>query len=1264
MSLKSVIPTLVVLAFAPILTANTDIVTTGEFVKIYDPSFGESSDWYINDHCFIYGSDNKWHMFGITHAEPLDPADEDNFAHATADVFTQTPWKKQPYALTADESLGESHLWAPHVIEYQNKYYMYYCAGGPNSQNYHINLAVSKDLYNWTRHPENPMFIDGFDARDPFILKDGNRWIMYYTATDKPEGGHHIVAARTSYNLVEWSEKTTVFTDPAEGTFGGPTESPTVIRRGKYYYLFIGPRDDYRGTSVYQSTDPFNWDIENIVGKINSHAAEVIRDGDGKLYVSHCGWGQGGVYLAPLYFNDGVDDEDGTSLIRPCIKTLQKQTPASVFKDFVTAKDGQLIGDSGKELRFISYNIPCLHYNEDNMKFTETNPWRLTNEFEISDALEAVSRSGGQVVRTYTLSVKAKGESSDIPRHVIGVGQFNKEAFVALDKVLEIANKKGVRVIIPFVDNWKWWGGVAEYAAFRDKPRDDFWTDKQLIKDFKKTIEFVVNRKNTFTGIKYKDDKAILAWETGNELVCPHSWTSEIAQYIKSLDENHLVLDGYHTRVLRDDSINDPYIDIVTTHHYEQNASKTISNIKKSLKKVGSKKPYFVGEFGFVPTDDFEKVLDTVIENDMSGLLIWSLRFRNSDSGFYRHSEPHGDDIYKAYRWPGFESGNSYDEKNLLKLMRKKAYEIQGIDAPPVKKPDTPFLLPIESPSCISFKGCAGATSYIIERSKTGKCKWQTVAKNVSDAFTAYQPIFNDTTVKRGQQFYYRVTAVNSAGKSEPSNVVGPVRVKYTALVDEMANTKLIHKMKGKINLETKQARKFKEDIHRIKAKKSSYIIYKLPEAINSFKIYSFFEKNISDPKFFLSSDGKNFKRTEPARQDFFSGEGDYSYAKPVLYTGYATIVGPRYLKVEFTTETQISRLEIRYGASEKVSHKKPPIDFVKGFSWGWTGWRGQYSGPGPKESVQKMADTGANWMCLAFGAEMETFDDPVIYYSDLNPRMVTDDEIIRAIGLARDNNMKIIFKPVVNVRDTTWRAWIKFNGIGGIKDMDKWNTWWGYFENMLVHYAKIAEEHNIEAFCLGCEMESTEEFETRWRTLIAKIREVYSGPITYNCNHGREDKVAWFDALDFISLSAYYPIGTDFMDLALNDDLSKVPASKSTVEKLKQRWKPIKKRLKNISKKFNKPMLFIELGVCSAQGHTAAPWTHHSKSAIYDSDEQARYYQATLETFWDEPWFMGFTWWAWLPNLYTPEQAKTHTGFSIYGKPAEDVVRKWYKEK
>jgi hypothetical protein len=61
------------------------------------------------------------------------------------------------------------------------------------------------------------------------------------------------------------------------------------------------------------------------------------------------------------------------------------------------------------------------------------------------------------------------------------------------------------------------------------------------------------------------------------------------------------------------------------------------------------------------------------------------------------------------------------------------------------------------------------------------------------------------------------------------------------------------------------------------------------------------------------------------------------------------------------------------------------------------------------------------------------------------------------------------------------------------------------------------------------------------------------------------------------------------------------------------------------------------------------------------DQEEQANYYQAQFETFWDEPWFMGWCWWDWPARLYDESAAATDRSFCAYGKQAEDVLREWY---
>lgn len=279
-------------------------ITIGDLKKIYDPSI-ENEKWYINDHTILF-KDGIWHMFGITHQEPGSPLEEILCAHAITDDLLNVPLKKMPYPLIADKKYGESHFWAPHIVEKDGIYYMFYCGGSlVGNDQYIINLAMSKDLYNWERYSKNPIIIDGFDARDPMIFRYNNKWILYYTCTETPMGGYHMVKALESDDLLNWSNERVVFKSDIKGTIAGPCESPFVIEMYGKYYLFIGPYGGYDvayfDTAIYESSNPLEFKKENLVTRIPTHASEIIKIDD-KYYVTHCGWGMGGLYIAPIYF--------------------------------------------------------------------------------------------------------------------------------------------------------------------------------------------------------------------------------------------------------------------------------------------------------------------------------------------------------------------------------------------------------------------------------------------------------------------------------------------------------------------------------------------------------------------------------------------------------------------------------------------------------------------------------------------------------------------------------------------------------------------------------------------------------------------------------------------------------------------------------------------------------------------------------------------------------------------------------------------------
>jgi mannan endo-1,4-beta-mannosidase len=594
-----------------------------------------------------------------------------------------------------------------------------------------------------------------------------------------------------------------------------------------------------------------------------------------------------------------------------CVRAQAQSATGAVF---VTA-GGDKLYEGEKEFRFLSFNVPNLHYVEDDMRFGEAMPFRWPDEFEIDDALESVRQLGGLVVRTYTLSVRKAGDPAGMPRHVLGPGQFSEEGFRAMDAVLDLAHRNGVRLIIPLVDNWSWWGGVAEYAAFRGKPREAFWSDPQLVADFKETVRFLLTRVNTRTGVPYRDDPTILAWETGNELQCPHKWTRQIAAYIKELDHRHLVVDGKRAEVLEAESIENPYVDLLQTHHYESDPREMIDHIRRSAAMARGRKPYHVGEFGFLTTAGMTAVIDTIVGEGMVGGLVWSLRSHDRDGGFYWHDEPHGGDLFKAYHWPGFASGEAYDEIRLMRELRRRAFAIRGIPEPDREAPASARVTEVTAGGLVTWRGSAGASGYDIQRKDSQGGAWQTIAHGVSDAAVQYRPLFCDETVNPGLQYWYRVVARNDAGASAPSQAFGPVTVTHRTLVDELANDGRIFLKQGRLQFRSDSARKFKEDAHGVEGNGDAATIYRTDEALAGGRVYAFAERAAVRLAFAVSRDGTEFRSFEPVEQTLAAGDAaTYGYWLPVVYQLDGLPEGTRFLRIGLPRGIRVARVELDYG--------------------------------------------------------------------------------------------------------------------------------------------------------------------------------------------------------------------------------------------------------------------------------------------------------------------------------------------------------------
>lgn len=470
-------------------------------------------------------------------------------------------------------------------------------------------------------------------------------------------------------------------------------------------------------------------------------------------------------------------------------------TPTLAFDNYIT-RTGSELYDGNTPFRFASLNAPELHRIEDDalgVCKNDSRSWGQYFKWPTSDEqknwVQSFVKSGLNVTRTYVFSVAQKDDEKCArethilpPEEKDGMPRLNEKAMRIFDQLIAHSDNEGLRLIIPFIDHWEWWGGRKQLAAFYAETEDDFYnTNSKTYAAYKSIIKQVITRKNTITGRYYYEEKSIMAWETGNELVkSTTDFVSQTAAYIKSLAPNQLVIDGNYLSIL-DSSLDDPNIDIISNHFYTVNGNNKPQTVKNDLKKIAGKKPYIVGEFGLQPIEGLQDIMETVVNYSYngvkaSGAMIWGFRGRRHNGGFYWHAE--GDSGYYSYHLPGFDAGNANEEKKVIQLVRESQAKMNGLEsAPTLPVPQAPILRNVTKDLKLSWLGSPVGEHYSIERKLSNSADWERVASEVTDGKNKFNPqkdtLFQDTwPAGYSGEISYRVIAENEAGKSAPSNVV------------------------------------------------------------------------------------------------------------------------------------------------------------------------------------------------------------------------------------------------------------------------------------------------------------------------------------------------------------------------------------------------------------------------------------------------------------------------------------------------------------
>jgi hypothetical protein len=310
------------------------------------------------------------------------------------------------------------------------------------------------------------------------------------------------------------------------------------------------------------------------------------------------------------------------------------------------------------------------------------------------------------------------------------------------------------------------------------------------------------------------------------------------------------------------------------------------------------------------------------------------------------------------------------------------------------------------------------------------------------------------------------------------------------------------------------------------------------------------------------------------------------------------------------------------------------PSNWDKGFNF-TTWWNDTLGTQASAASMDQMTTTHANSIAIVVtwyqaGATSTTMAP--------DSRTPSDAAITTAISRARSRGLKVMLVPHVDSNDGVWR---------GSLTPTSASTWFANYTKMLVHYADLARTNKVAQLSVGTEFKSLSgsTYSSSWKSLIASVRQHFSGSLTYAANWDEYKSVNWWGSLNVIGVDGYFPLTLD-------------PYTPMTADQIAAAWNQYYMAdLQAVTKTYGRPLEFTEVGYTSTASNVFKPF---QVLGAYDADAQVRAFNGLFQAFKSQAWFRGMYIWNW-DGGWTGSGGSSDTSWLVQNKPAQSTITNWF---